>query len=117
MRPVWIAAIGLLVGCGVKEDAFIDKFAERTCEWALECYDDASLEFLGWTDLDACIQDFGGRYLADVQGCTYDKKAAKDCLKAMKDATCPAEGEDPALPTVCEAVYDCGDGSTDDTGA
>ena len=116
MRALALAMIVVLAGCGLKEEKFEEKFAVANCEWALECYDDASLEFLGWDDLDACVNDFGGRYIAETQGCVYDKKAARQCLRAMKKHPCPPAGEDPALPETCEAAFVCGDESTDDSG-
>jgi len=118
MRKIAILGLLGLAACGMKEEAFQTKFVDEDCDFALRCYDPAILEFYGWTDQATCVSARGDQFLTDVQGCTYDKKAAKDCVKAYKDLACPSSG-DPTPPEVCATVYTCSgaDTSPDDTNA
>lgn len=114
MRKAWLGLSLVLAGCGVKQDDYIGEYVEAECAFALECYPPAVLEFYGWNDEAECQTQRGGELTAQTDGCTYDKKAAKACLKAFKDAACPAEGEDPVLPAICNDVWTCnGDSDTD----
>jgi hypothetical protein len=43
----------------------------------------------------------------DVEECTYDARAAQDCLDGLQSLGCDAFVEG-SLPAACERVYDCG---------
>jgi hypothetical protein len=109
-----VAALVALAGCGVKEDAFVSKYVEEECAFALSCYDPAILNFYGWTDADACIAQRGPEIVTAAEGCVYDKKAAKECLKEFDEMACP-DG-DPLPPAICGQVWDCGAGGDTDGG-
>lgn len=113
MRALPILAALTLTACGISAEDYNSRYSESYCEWALECLDSAVLDFNGWTDLDTCVPDFGGRFAASHESCVYDSKAAKQCLKAMKKHPCTSA---PDVPDVCEVVFLC-DGITDDSGA
>ncbi|MCO4747294.1 MAG: hypothetical protein KC912_21020 [Proteobacteria bacterium] len=112
MRALPILTALLLTACGLSEEKYESKFAESYCEYALECFESPVLEFNGWTDMDTCVPDFGGRFADSSTGCIYDPKAAKDCLKALKKHPC---SEAPDMPATCDLAFVCGDG-TDDSG-
>lgn len=111
MRAAPFLAVLVLTACGVKQDDYPSRFAEAYCEWAVEaaCVDSAVLEFNGWTDLESCVPSFGGRYQSAVEGCVYDGKAAKQCLKEMKKHPC---GDGATLPESCDVAFMCGDGDS-----
>lgn len=108
-------AIVLLGGCKWDETEYIERRVEAECEFALACYDAPVLEFYGWTDAETCVAEYGPRLTGATQGCTYDAKAAKDCVKGFKDLDCAA-GDDPttAYPEACLTVFTACDG-VDDT--
>lgn len=115
MRAWPILTALILSACGTKAEDFPGKYGEAYCEWAVvdECLDASVREFNGWTDLETCIGDFGGRFAAVTEGCVYDKSAAKQCLKDMKKHPCSSA---PDVPAACEVVFLC-DGGTEDSGA
>lgn len=108
-----LVVLVFLAGCGVDQTEFIADYAVAECDFAMACYDPAILEFRGWTDAATCVQQRGPEITGDSEGCTFDKRLAKDCLKAMKDITCP-DG-DPLVPEVCTQVFACGETPVDDT--
>lgn len=120
MRATFLSAVqgGLVMvfvaGCSVDSTDFIAKYAESECDFAMRCYEPSILEFYGWDDAAECVQERGPEITGDSEGCTYDKKKAKACLKAMKELACPAEG-DPVVPEVCTQVFTCDGADTTDT--
>ncbi len=120
MRPTFLAAAqgGLVLlfaaGCSVDSTEFISKYAEAECEFAMLCYEPSILQFNGWSDAAECVTERGPELTGDSQDCTYDKKKAKACLKAMKDLPCPTEG-DPVVPEICTQVFTCDGTGTPDT--
>lgn len=110
-RAVIVAVLGL-AGCGLSDTEYIQKRVEIECNYALECYPASRLEFYGWTDAATCIAERGPEVTGDAQGCVFDKKKAKDCLKQFEDAACPADGADPVFPVVCDQVFDCAGADT-----
>lgn len=112
---VWVAV--LAAGCSWSTDKYVREYVEAECEFRMACYDDAILEFYGYGDVDGCIDLLGPEETARVQTClVYDAKAGKQCVKELRDATCPPEGEDPTSPAICAAVFDqCGEADTDVT--
>lgn len=113
-RRAAVAVLLFLGACAPDETEFISRYAESECDYAIRCYDDSVLNFNGWSDVDTCVADRGPAITGDAEGCVYDKKQAKACLKAMKDLAC---GEnDPEIPEVCTLVFACDDaGDTDAT--
>ena len=115
-RVSWMASMALLAGC-LSDDGFVDKYVEAECELLMTCYDEAVLNFLGWSTVDDCIAQVGQDLVNETDGCTYDRKAGSACVKEMKDTTtCPADGEAFEPPAICNDVFvECpGDGG--DTG-
>jgi hypothetical protein len=115
MRYGWLALIAV-AGCGWDEEKYIEKYVTAECEYAFGCYTDAQIEFYGWTDVDDCIATRGSEVTGASEGCVYDKKVAKDCVKAFEDLAC-ADGEDPGanLPAICATVFTCEDDGGGDT--
>lgn len=113
-----VALLPLLVACGVSEDKFKDKFAEKSCEVLLECApgggtDSGFGSFFGSQEDCESLYSFAYAFMGE---CDYDKKAAKECLKALDDASCD---ESPEEITACEEVWSgdtCGWGGTGGTG-
>jgi len=105
----------LLSGC-LSENHFVNEFVDEECSFLMTCYDPAILNYLGWSTVDDCVQAEGVRLVTDAEGCTFDPKAGKACLKAMKEPTCPDNSADFTLPAICQDVYVGCQGSTD-TGA
>lgn len=111
--PILIAVSTLgLSACGIDAEKYNTKYAEAYCDWALECLDAPVLSSNGWTDLDTCVPDFGGRFAASKASCQFDSTAAKQCLKAMKKYDCAGA---PDVPELCDVAYIC-EGATDDSG-
>lgn len=117
MRALGLAALLGVASCGWSEEKFIDQLVDAECTLLMECYDASVLDFLEWETIDDCIVDRGTFFATEAQGCDYDKKAAKPCIKALEEATCPAEGVLLDYPSECEGVLTgCEGGSdTDDT--
>ena len=103
----WLGLV-VLTGCGVGEDKYLTQYTERYCELVFQCSDEAMLLFDGLETEEEC-GGLVGNELVDFGGTCedYDGRAAKDCLREMKDLTCPAEGKtlDSALPTACSYVF------------
>lgn len=124
-----ILILVLLAACGVSEDRFVRDLTEADCAYALACFDDAILNFKGYSDQAAC-EVLQGPFNAalPVDCAVYDKKKARECLKAVRERPCePSDDpDDLARPAVCDEVFtsceardtDAGDGvETDDTDA
>lgn len=92
------ALIAAMVGCGWSEGRYLERSAEATCEWTVECYPDL------YEDLDACLADLTQDPADD---CDYDRKSARKCVKAIEDLDCPGPAGVPELPEACRDVYDC----------
>ena len=117
MRVLLGGLVLSMAGCGPNSEHYVAEYVDLQCAFALECYDEAVLEFYGWDSQETCVSDFGAQVATAVEGCaTYDKAAAKQCLKEMEALQCPAEGEDPTFPLICDTVYgDCEAADTDDS--
>lgn len=113
MRNLMSLAVIGLVGCSIDETAYISKRAEVECDYAMRCYPPSVLEFNGWTDAEECVAERGPELTGDAEGCVFDKKRAKTCLKQFEVATCPADGADPVFPVICDDVFTCGGVDTD----
>lgn len=112
-----------LTGCKMKDATYQNDRADNECTYALACYDDPTKSFLGYTNQDACVKIVGSEIAGQGVGCTYDAKAAAECVKAWKDlakGSCPADGTSTTYPAVCDQVYTLcpanGDTGTSDTG-
>lgn len=106
MRCVFTLMCAMLVaGCAWSEDRFVNEFVEADCAFLVECYDDAVLEFLGWDSVDDCIQDRGTEVVTDAEGCEYNKRAARACVKGIEEMACPADGSEPDYPLLCDEVF------------
>lgn len=101
---VGLFAVGL-AGCGYSDSSFINDYVDSDCEYAMECYDDAVLNFWGWDSASACEADRGPVVASWGLGCVFDKDAAKECVRQLKDRECPPAGQDHEVPSICDAVY------------
>ncbi len=109
---VWAAA------CGPSDGAFVTDYVEQTCTLLLDCYEPSALAFDGIDSFDTCLGVYGPPVEDLRLACTFDRKAARDCLDALPDAACPADGEtlEAALPVACDSVFVQCQGSADETG-
>lgn len=118
--------LGCLVGCGVSESRFIERYNERVCS---EC-EDAAVEFCEDEDNqdmlmceEAEVSDGAGFGCDELESffrsddafddCDYDAKAAADCLKGewvCKTDLAPVLYPD--YPDICEQVWVCGSATT-----
>jgi hypothetical protein len=103
-----VLALVLLVSCGrYKEDRWPHHAARVSCKTLRRC--DSANYYNHYASLDACITDSEGSAGAPVEGCTYDKKAARECVDAMK-WSCTKIGERyDELVARCNAVWNCPD--------
>jgi len=105
-----------LAGCSVSEDRMVDELVSADCAYALGCFEDDVLTFYGWTDQATCEADHGPFIAALSVDCAdYDKKKAKECVKALRERSCETT-EDPAdfaRPAPCDEVFTSCEG--DDT--
>jgi len=93
-----VAALAMLVGCGMSEDSFKDKSLEATCQWLVDCF---SL----FADVDTCISESDTGTVDE--SCEYDAKKAKECVDDLEALTC----DDTEAPASCLDVYtDCDTG-------
>jgi hypothetical protein len=108
------AGLLLLTSC-YSESSYDEDLTAAVCDWTVHCYPDL------YADADACIA-------AGVQGeetgsnCSFHAKAARDCVAAWQEASCPAKGETTTWPSVCAGVFtnckeDSSSDSNSDTGA
>ncbi len=117
MRTVLAGFIAVgLVGCGYSDRAFVNDVVELDCRYALDCYDDAALNSLGWDKPAACKADRGPELAAWGEGCEFDKQAAKECSQQLRNLEC-TDGE-LEWPAICDSAYThCGElDDTVDTG-
>ncbi len=101
---VGLFAVGL-AGCGYTDTSFINDYVDQHCEYALACYDEATLQFLGWDTEATCVAAYGPQFASVGLGCDYDKDAARECIKQLKDVECAPQGQDPMVPSICDSVY------------
>ena len=104
-----------LVGC-MDESAFVANYVEASCAYAIDCYDQAILDFYSWDSEQACADQVGPTMTAEYEGCTIERATARQCLSELRDATCPAEDNDPTVPAICAQVWTCPTPSTDTDG-
>jgi len=94
MRPVAPLLSLMLVGCGVSEDEFQNRYGEKYCDQQLSCVPESECDYAGYPD--------------PTKGCDYDPAAAKDCLK--DEWTCNVEFDPVVFPEsakTCDDVYVC----------
>lgn len=101
--PLYSSSL-LLAGC-LSGEKFVSEYVEAECTYALECYDEAVLNFRGWDSVETCMDVRGPEYAGQIDGCILDKSAGRECLKQLKGLGCPADGEDPTLPAICTAAF------------
>ncbi|MBW1879515.1 MAG: hypothetical protein JRJ84_14220, partial [Deltaproteobacteria bacterium] len=90
MRSVLLGICVLaLTGCRWSEARFFDEYAEADCTFLMDCLDPAVLTFLGWGSLADCIEDKGTEAVTEAQGCEYNPRAARSCVKGIEEMTCP----------------------------
>jgi len=93
----------LLLACGLPQDRFQDRFQDKaneaTCAWKADCYGE---------DYDACLQEAAQTTPPDMDGCTYDAVAARQCVHDLWRVPCPADGQEPTFPVACAGVWTCG---------
>ena len=98
----------LLCACAVSEDRFVQDLTEADCAYALACFDEPVLNFKGYTDQEAC-EALQGPFNAalPVDCAVYDKKKARECLKAVRERPCVSTDDptDLARPAPCDEVY------------
>lgn len=97
-----------LAACGPDETKFIPEFADAYCDFVLACEDPALLTFDGVVTHEDCLAIYGPTVAAMGHGCKYKPGKASRCLRAMEQATCPADEDvplDQALPSECYEVY------------
>jgi hypothetical protein len=99
----------IATGCGLDEDKFLDKFANKTCDIYFECEDELEYE-LKWDDKGECVEFFEGitQPQGDEADCEYDEDAAHDCLAAIDELECNDLDDTDTIPE-CDDVYtgDC----------
>jgi hypothetical protein len=113
----WLPLFVALLGSCVTEKGWPDRAAKVSCKFAKRC--STSQFYFTFDDMADCIDSTQDQFRAqeDFQedNCTFDKKQARDCLKALR-GSCKAIGKDyDALYQACFEVWDCG-GEALDTG-
>ena len=121
LHPLLVAAglLALLPACSVDEERYVSELTTGDCAYALACWDEDVLTQFGWTDQETCEADQGPQNARLPLDCTgYDKKKAKECVKALKERNCAdsADRTDLGRPAVCEEVIaSCEGGDNSDT--
>lgn len=113
---MWPILVCSLVACSVKEDKFVSKLTTADCAYALSCWDDDVLTQYGFTDQESCEAEQGPIVAQlEVDCAVYDPRAARECIKAVKDRTCQdsTNRADLGRPEVCDTVFTSCEG--DDT--
>ena len=95
----------IVTGCGLSEDKFIDKVANKYCDLFFECEDDLDYD-LKWNDEGECVEYFQGitQPKGEHADCDYDEGAAHDCLAAIDELECSDLNEFTPIPE-CDDVY------------
>ncbi len=105
-RTLLVFGALLLAGCGLNEEKYASKYATAICSYYEEC---GYLEYAGG-DIDTCEanQENGQLSLITSDACEYDPGAAKDCVDAVRAASCPTDDDtdgtndfDAACSSVC----------------
>lgn len=97
----WVAALLVLGGCSLSEEQFAEDFTEAECEWTVECYPAV------YASVEECVSD-GPAIQPAGDDCTYDAKAARDCISGTNALECPTDGSFPERPAACDDVFTCG---------
>jgi len=110
-KGVYCGLVLSLIGCQMDESSFQERFSETYCEVALTCFDDTSLDYLGWEDAQTCIATVWMEDLLPFSGnddCVFDAEAASSCLSGLRALAKSAECEtlifDETLPNSCWGV-------------
>jgi hypothetical protein len=117
-----IAALALLAlaqtACfGVNEKNWADRWAKNRCQFAKSC--EKATFWYNYEDMDECVDHQLELYQeADdlYDGCTFDKKEARACIKALNSRCKVAGAEYETRFEACGDVFDCG-GDAEDTSA
>ena len=82
-RVVLIFLAAVLSGCGsLAEEDFYDGYVTEICR-LYECDEDYEMD-----DCEGTMRGYADGAAAYYGNCTYDPKAAKECLNAIKAETC-----------------------------
>lgn len=94
------AAFLLFAACGYSEEAYLEDEATASCAFTVDCYPGL------YASVDECVSlTYTG---VPEAGCSFDPKAARDCVDGLEELSCPGEGEFPTFPAACDSVYlDC----------
>lgn len=87
----------LAIAC-MGEDRFQARYDEEVCLWRQDCFGD---------DLGECLDDAAEDWQGSKEGCDFDRRAAKECLKDLQYMDCPTETWDAGFPFACADVWDC----------
>ncbi len=115
---IFLSACALMSGC-LAEDKFVEKSIEADCLYRQACLPEAVLTFNNWTDTPTCHRDARDFWedLGAADGCEYDKKTAKACLKALEDQAISCPGDELTIPDVCFNSFEtCSSAEPDTTG-
>jgi len=103
--PVWALALLTLAGCGMSPKKFAKEYAKGACSYFAECEPDY-LEYYGGDEKE-CVEEYEDYYDADdYEDCEFDKKKAKECIKAIKELGKSCSFDDVDYDA-CNDVYDC----------
>ena len=90
----------LAVGCTYPEEDFLDDFDRESCAWQTDCYD--------YQDEQTCLSEAEASRSELPDTCTYDPKAARECVRDYAAIDCPDGVEYVAtIPVACEGVWNC----------
>ncbi|MFT5685979.1 MAG: hypothetical protein ACI8RZ_006934 [Myxococcota bacterium] len=89
----------LAMGCSYPEEAFLDDFDVASCDWQTDCF--------SYQDHATCLDAAVASRTEVSDSCTYDPKAARECVRDYESIDCPAGEPDATVPEACESVWDC----------
>ena len=89
----------LLAAACASEDRFEEDFIVAQCALLMECQGDNLTLF---DDAAACEAQYSDWYPVWTEGCAYDPYAAKECLRAIEEATCD---DDDGVGAECDPVW------------
>jgi hypothetical protein len=72
---------------GPDVNQFFNDYVDAFCARALECYESAILEHLGWSNMNACRQWMSDNSVDPVD-CVYDASHATSCLDQVSNVDC-----------------------------
>ena len=87
-----------LAACAYPEGEFEADLDAVMCEWRSDCYGDS---------YGQCLADAQASWDGQSASCSYDQRAARDCVRGMRRMDCPFDGVDPAFPPACDQVWTC----------